>query len=135
VHDIGQDFLARAVGTRDEHRHVGVRNLGGHRGHGMQRIAFVDEAFEVVSFGKRGARLGAMCAGADVFLHRGAQLEQIAHRGQKPRVVPGLGDVVGSAGLHQIHRGLEMRPRRQQDDRDVRVQCPQLAEQGDAFLA
>jgi hypothetical protein len=28
-----------------------------------------------------------------------------------------------------------MRPRRQQDDRDVRVQCPQLAEQGDAFLA
>jgi hypothetical protein len=72
----------------------------------VQCIAFVDEALEVVSLGERGACLGAVCTRADVFLHRGAQLEQIAHRGQEPRVVPGLGDVVGSARLHQIHRSL-----------------------------
>jgi hypothetical protein len=68
------------------------------------------------------------------FLDGGAQLQQVAHRGQQPRVVPGLGDVVRRAGLHEIHRGFEMGPGREQDHGHVGMQRTQLAEQCDAFL-
>ena len=135
MHDVGEHFLARAVGPGDEHGHIGVRHLRGHRCHRVQRLAFVDQAAQVVALGELGARLGAPRARGDVFFHRGAQLEQVAHRGQQARIVPGLGDVVGGAGLHQVHGGFQVRPGREQDDRHVRMQRAQLAEQRDAFFA
>ncbi len=135
MHDVGEHFLARAIGTGDQHRHVGMRHLRRHRRHRVHGLAFVHQAAQVVAFGELGARLGAPCARRHVFLHRGAQLQQVAHRGQQPRVVPGLGDVIGGACLDQVHGGLEVRPGGQQDDRHVRVQCTQFPEQRDAFLA
>ena len=135
MHDVGQHFLAGAVGAGDEHRHVGMRHLRGHGRHRVQRLAFVDQAPEVVTLGELGARFGAPCARGDVFFHRGAQLEQVAHGGQQARVVPGLGDVVGGAGLDEVHGGLQVRPCGEQDHRHVGVQGAQFLEQRDAFLA
>ena len=135
MHDVGQHFLAGAIGSGDEHGHVGMRHLRGHRRHGVQRVAFVDQAAKVVALGELGARFGALRARGDVLLHRGAQLEQVAHRGQQARVVPGLGDVVGGAGLHQVHGGFQVRPGGQQDHRHVGMQCAQFPEQRDAFFA
>jgi hypothetical protein len=80
-------------------------------------------------------RLGAACPRADVFLHGRAQLQQVAHRGQQARVVPGLGDVIGGAGLDQVHGRFQMRPGGEQDDRHVGVQRPQLPEQRNAVFA
>ena len=135
MHDVGKHFLAGAIGAGDEHGHVGVRHLRRHRGDGVQRLAFVDEAPEVVPLGELGARFRAAGARGDVFFDRGTQLEQVAHGGQQARVVPGLGDVVGGAGLDQVHGGLQVRPGGQQDHGHVRVQGAQFLEQGDAFFA
>jgi hypothetical protein len=110
-------------------------DLRRHRGHGVQRFALVHQSAQVVFLGQLGARLGAPRAGGDVFFHRGAQFQQVAHRGQQAGVVPGLGDVVGGAGLDQVHGSLQVGPGREQDDRYVGVQGAQLPEQGDAFFA
>ena len=101
----------------------------------MQRLAFVDQAAQVVTLVELGPRLRAPCTRGDVFLHGGAQLQQVAHCGQQAGVVPGLGDVVGGAGLDQVHGSLQVGPGREQDDRYVGVQGAQLPEQGDAFFA
>ena len=63
------------------------------------------------------------------------QLQQVLHRGQQLVVVPGLGEVVGRAGLDQLDRGLQVRPRGQQHHRQVRMALADRAEQRDAFLA
>ena len=135
MHDVGEDFLAGAVRAGDEHRHVGMRHLRGHRSHRVQRIALVDQAAQVVALGELGARLGAARARGDVLFDGRAQLEQVADGRQQARVVPGLGDVVGGAGLHQVHGGFQVRPRGQQDHRHVGMQGAQFLEQRDAFLA
>ena len=80
-------------------------------------------------------RFGTARPRGDVLFHRRAQLQQVAHRGQQPRIVPGLGDVIGGAGLDQVHRGLQVCPGSQQDHGHVGVQRTQLLEQRDAFFA
>jgi hypothetical protein len=66
---------------------------------------------------------------------RPAQLQQVAHGREETRVVPRLGEVVRRAGLHELDRHFQVRPCREQDDRHVRMQRADLAEQRHAFVA
>jgi len=63
------------------------------------------------------------------------EFDQVGHRGQQALVVPGLGQVVGGAGLYQVDRRIEMGPGGEQDHRQVRMARADFAEQGHAFLA
>jgi hypothetical protein len=66
---------------------------------------------------------------------RRVQLQEIAHRGDEPGVVPRLGQVVRGAGLHQLDRGFQVGPRREQHHRQVGLRGAQCAEQRDALVA
>src|SRR6188474_1906440 len=63
------------------------------------------------------------------------QIEEVSHGRKEPRVVPGLRDVIGSAGFHELDGRLEMGPRRQQYHGQVRMLSADLVEERDAFLA
>jgi hypothetical protein len=112
-----------------------MRHLGRHGRDGVQRFALVDQAAQVVTLGELGTGLGASRTRRDVFLHGRPQFEQVAHRGQQARVIPGLRDVVGRSGFDQVHGGLEVRPGREQYDGHVRMQRTQFPEQRYAFFA
>ena len=131
----GDHFLARAVRARDQHRHVGAGHLGRHLHDGVHRIARVDDAAQVEPCREGRPRLLALALALPRDEQRRAQLQQVAHRRDEARVVPGLGQVVGRAGPDEFDGGLEVRPRGQQHDRQVGLQAPQRAEQRDALLA
>ena len=99
------------------------------------RLALIDDAAQVEARpqGRAGRRVvlaqaGSLRAGA-------AQVEQVAHAGEQPRIVPGLGDVVGGARAHQLDRRLQVRPGGEQDDGQLRQAHADGAEKGHAFLA
>ena len=91
---------------------------------------------------RRSKRSASCAAGAALpgaqglgFRARAAQVEQVAHRGDQARIVPGLGHVVSSSGAHQLDRGLQVRPGGEQDDRQLRCSGAQLPEQRHPFRA
>ena len=107
----------------------------GRRGERVHRLALVDEPLEVETRSKLAARQRAAAVDRAVFGARGVQVEEIAHGRQQPRIVPGLGDVVGGARLDELDGGLEVGPGGQEDDRQVRVLLADPAEERDALLA
>ena len=133
--DLGDDFLADAVRPGDQHRHVGARDLRRHLHRRVHGTARVDHAAQVEACRQRRAQPLALAFPHPRLEQRDAQLQQVANRGHQPRVVPGLREVIGGAGLHEFDGGLEMRPRGEQDDREVGLQAPQRAEERDAFIA
>ena len=62
------------------------------------------------------------------------QLQQIVDRHHQLAVVPRFGEVIGGAGLDQLHRRFQMRPRGQQNHRKIRMLRADLAEQRFAFF-
>ncbi len=133
--DRGDDFLARAVRAGDQHGNVRRRDVGRLGDHIAHGIAFEDQPAQVKARRQRRARLGAFLHGAFALHRQPAQFEQIAHRRQQPRVVPGLGEIVRGAGLHQFDRGFQVSPGREQHDRYRRIAFADRMEQRHALLA
>ena len=121
--DLGEHFLARAVRAGDQHRHVGPRHLRRHLHHGVHRRAAIDDAAQVEARRQLGMRAVDARQPLALGRERRVQLQQVAHGGDEPRVVPGLREVVGGAGLDQLDRGLEVRPGGEQDHRQVRLRA------------
>jgi hypothetical protein len=135
LHDVREHFLACAVRAGDEDRYVRMRNV---RGRGHQRvhgIAPINDAAEVIPLRQLGPRFVALLMDGARLVLRASQVQQISHGGEQPCVVPRLGDVVRRTGLHQLHRHFQMSPGGEQNDRNFRIQRPDLAEQRHAFLA
>ena len=104
--------------------------------HGVQRVALVDEAAAGRNARRAGARASARRARVATFSSTAARSsQQVAHRGQQARVVPGLGDVVGRAGLDQVHGGFEVRPCGRAGSPARRDAARAIPEQRDAFFA
>ena len=86
----------------------------------MHRLALVDERRTARSGRASSTRAAARrLADRAVLRARGVQVEEVPHRREEPRVVPGLRDVVGGARLHELDGRFEVGPGRQQDDRQV----------------
>ena len=112
-----------------------MRDLGRHGDERVQGLALIDEALQIEALGEglaRGAPSGAQRLGLRA---RAPQVEEIANRRQQARIVPGLGEVVGGARAHQLHRGLKMRPGGEEDDRQLGRLGAQLAEERHPFRA
>ena len=135
MHDGRDALLAAAVGPGDEHRHVGARDLAGQLQRAQRGVGLEHQVAEREARGERRLAVASLLAHA---AHLGAglgQLEQVLDGGQQLGVVPGLGEVVGRAGLDQLDRVLQPRPRGQQHDGHVDVAGTDGPEQRDALLA
>ena len=104
MHDLGDLFLAGAVGAGDQHRQIGARDLAGEREHALARRIGEDEAAQVVFALQRVAPALFAAAMPREFAPRLGQFQQVVDRRQQLAVVPRLGEVVGGAGLDQVDR-------------------------------
>ena len=132
VDDLGQPLLDAAVGPGDEHRQIRSCDLPGELQHRTGERVRMHETAQV----ERRQRLAPTpVAGvaSRQLLPRLRQFQQVVHGRDEAAIVPRLGEVVRGAGLHQIDRRTQVRPRRQQDHRQVRVARADLAEQRFAF--
>ena len=115
-------FLARAVRAGDQHRHVGARHLRRHL-HDSRASRRCDRrcrAGRSARPARRASGRRAACRSRSAVQHR-VQLQQVAHGRHQPRVVPRFREVVGGTRLDQLDRGLEIGPRGQQHDGQLRL--------------
>ncbi len=122
LHDGRDALLAGAVRAGDQHRHVGARDLAGQVEHALGGRVGEHQAAQVVAalpaVAPRLPLAARPRASARLAWPSSSRLLTVASR---RCVVPGLGEVVGRAGLHQLHRALEVGPRGEQDHRQVGV--------------
>jgi len=135
VQDLGDFLLAGPVRTGDEYRQVGARDLAGERKHAFAGCIGEHGATQVVVAQQRVAPAAFAGAHLREFASGFRQFEQVVDGGQQLAVVPRLGEIVGGAGLDQVDRAFQVRPRRQQDDRQVGKARADVGEQRNAFLA
>ena len=81
------------------------------RDYDLRGFVFADAASERVLAQQRIAPTAFAAAMALQFVARGRQFEQVVDRREQLAVVPGLGEVIGGAGLDQVDRGVQVRPR------------------------
>ncbi len=134
MHDFGEFFLAAAVGPGDQHRKIGARDLAGEGEGGFGQRIGVHEAAQFVLV-QRGAAPTVARVPACELLPGLRQLQQVVDRDHQFAIVPRLGQIIGGAGLDQFHCGFQMRPRGEQDHRQIRMMRADFAEQRDAFFA
>ncbi len=127
--------LAGAVGARDQHRYFGAGDPAGQLHRGRHGPGFIDHPAQVMRLRQTRPLLFAFKMQARRLAHALRQLQQILHGGQQPVIVPGLGHIVGGAGLHQLHRRLQMGPGGEQDDGKIRMIRANVPEQCYTFLA
>ncbi len=133
--DLGDAFLAGAVRARDQHRNVGARDLAGELDDALGRRRRENESAQIVLRIERLAALAALLAHARDLARRLGKLEKILDRREQLVVVPRFGEIVGRAGLDELDRGFEMRPRGQEHDRKIGMLRADVAEELDALLA
>ena len=132
--DLGDALLAGTVRPGDQHRHLAAGDLAGQGQHPLGGRIGVDKPAQVEA--TQGRLLALPHPGVLTQRALGiGQLEQVAHAGEQAGVVPGLADVVSRTLLDQAHRRIEMRPRGEQDDRQVRMALTDGEEQLLALLA
>ena len=132
VDGLGDELLAGAALAGDQHRGVGRRDAADQLQDAQHARIAADQVAEVVArvelvAGR--ARARRRCARV-----RG-QAERGLHRLQHLLVGPRLGDEVGGAGLHALHRQRNRAPRRDQDDRNRRRRLLDLPQQREPLLA
>ncbi|PMQ17976.1 hypothetical protein JaAD80_02955 [Janthinobacterium sp. AD80] len=135
LHDGGDVFLAAAVRTGNEHRHVGARHLARQVHDAFRGRVLPDHAAQIEAVFERVALAPllhhALAQGAAGL----SQFQQVVHGRDQAPVIPWLGQVVGRARLDQVDGRIELRPCRQQDHGQVRMARADGVEQGAAFLA
>ena len=133
--DFRDALLAGTVRTGDEYRNVRTRDLAGELHQPLGGGGGKHQAAQVVGGIERLSAATALVAQARHLARGFGKFQQVLHRRHQLVVVPRLGEVVGGAGLDQFHRGFEVRPGGQQDDRQVRMALADRPEQCHAFLA
>ncbi|MCW0463548.1 hypothetical protein NB705_000621 [Xanthomonas sacchari] len=133
--DLRDLLLAAAVGAGDQHRQFRARHLAGQGDRALAGGIGEHCAAQVVALRQLLAMAALAVAAAFQFAAGLGQLQQVVDGGQQLAVVPGLGQVVGGAGLDQLHRAAELGPGGQQDHRQIRMARADRLEQGHAFLA
>jgi hypothetical protein len=135
VHEGGDALLAGAVGPGDQHRHRRRGDLPGQLQQIGHRVRAEHQAGQVVAPRQRRAPFAPRLAQLRDLVVGLAQLQQVLDGGDELGVIPGLGQVVGRAGLDQGHGRVQPRPGRQQDDGQVGPLGADGTEQRLAFLA
>jgi hypothetical protein len=124
------DLLAGAVLAGHEHARAGRRHALDERHHRRHRPRPRDHRRQLGLPGARG--LGVEPVRRP---QRPRQLELRVQRGEQPRVVPRLLQVVARAAPHRLDGALDRSPRRHHDDRQRRIDLAQAREQVHALLA
>ncbi len=133
--DLGNLFLAAAVGAGDQHRQVRACDLTGEGDGALAGRIGEHRAAQIVALGQLLAAAPFAFAPTFQLAACFGQFQQVVDRGQQLGVVPGFGDVIGRAGLDQAHRAAQMRPGGEQDHGQVRMTLTQLGKQRLAFFA
>ncbi len=135
MHDLRDALLAGAVRPGDQHPHIGARHPAGQLHHALHRVGGEHDAAQVVLLRQTLAPAALLLLQPLTLARRLRQFQQVLDRRQQLVVVPGLADVIGGAGLDELHRGFQMRPGRQQNHRQIRLLRAQGAEQRRPLLA
>jgi len=135
VHDLRDALLTRAVGAADEHTHIGACDAAGQLDNALHRIRGEYNAAKIVLLRQTLAPAALFFLQSLVLARRLRQLQEILDRRQQLVIIPGLADVIRRARLDQLHRGFQMRPRRQQHHGQIGLLSPQRTKQRRALFS
>lgn len=133
MHDLGKLFFAAAVRPGNQHRQIRACDLTGETERGLGQRVGMDESAQIVFDQRRPSTPIARIATRQL-LPRLRQLQQIVDCHHQLAVVPRFGQIIGGAGFHQLHRRRQVRPRGQQNHRQIGMTCADFAEQRLAFF-
>ncbi len=135
MHDHRNALLARTIRPGDQHRHIRTGHLASQIQRTRHGLGGEDQPIQVVFALQRVAALAALLARPVHFAGGLGQFQQVLDRSQQLGVIPRLGQVIGRPCLHQLHRRFQVRPGREQDQRQVGMALPDGPEQVHTLFA